>query len=1147
MLSQEVLNYSSMNIYKAKIKQSVLFIFLFIFTRLAVFPQAGNIKFENISTKDGLSQSSPNCIIQDSRGILWIGTEDGLNVYDGYSFRVYKPEVNHPGSISNNRIKCMIESQDGNLWIGTNGGGLNIYDRKQDVFIHFNGYDSADFNSDIINCLHGDEDGTIWAGTTNGLVKIEPSKRKISQFVRDPFNFYSIVDDHIICLTSNKSGSLWIGTINGLNQMNIAKESFRIYLHDEEDESSISSNSITSFLVDQNNSLWIGTTDGLNLYDHSGDVFERISIPYKKNINRFTEYAITSLEEDNDGNIWIGTYGGGVDILLKNTNQIINLVYNHTNPYSLSSNEVLSIYRDHSGIMWVGSNGLDKYNSKKEKFTLYNFDPYSSEGLVYRHIHSIYEDEYGVLWVGSKSDGILLLDRVRKVSDKITMNENQTGGISSNKIRVIRENPEGTIWIGTDDNGLNKITLDEERKPSKYEVFRHDPNDFNSLTSNTIYSLFFSDDKSLWIGTDNGISVMDLNTYAIKKYIANPDKLNSLNNNTAYYIYGDRDDTIWVATDNGINRYNPETDGFSHYVSDRDDPHSLSSNELLTIYEDGKGIFWIGTYAKGINSFDPETKMFNRFEEISELSTAVVYGILEDDKSNLWLSTNDGVFKFNPAEKRILRHFTVEDGLQSNEFNGGAYFKSISGEMFFGGQYGFNSFFPNEVSVDTTPPKIILTELKINNKVITPGEGSPIPYHISEVSEIILNSRQNNFTLSFAALHFANPDGNQYRYILEGFDKEWIDGGTQRFVSYTSLPYKTYNFRIKAANSDGIWNDSGLAIRIKIKPPYYATAGFRFLLIIAIILIIYLFIRNRIKTQNKQKEKLQSEIEKSTHELEEAKNQLEKQREEITIQKQEIKLREKEQQDIMWYNEGLNKFSELMSKNKGDIKKLTQVIISNLIDYLEAEQGGIFLLNDENSDEIHLQLVASYAYNKERLNKKFLPGEGYIGTCFKEKNVIELEHPEKEYTTVRSGLGEDFPKYLIFIPIKMDETIEGVIEVASFRKLKGYKVSFVQKMAETLTSLITSEKATQRMLKIVEQSKVQAEELVSQEEVLRQNLEEMSATQEEAMRREDDLVKQAEEFASNETLLQEEIDSLKSENLKLKKEIETLSKKAKKR
>ncbi len=1129
--------------YRSISWQFLSIVLLYLFITVDSFSQAGSIKFENISIKDGLSQSSPNCILQDSRGILWIGTEDGLNRYDGYTFIVYKPEVNNPGSISNNRIKCLIETSDGNLWVGTNGGGLNVYDRQKDLFIHFTGYDSGYFNHEIINCLYEGSDGTIWSGTGNGLVKIHRSERKTQLFVNNPYNAGSISSNYITCIGSDKPGSLWIGTNNGLNLLDIRNNSFKIYLNDSADESSISDNSISCLLKVMDSSIWIGTSDGLNLYDRSGDYFERIAIAQQINVNGSKKITITALEEDNEGNIWVGTNGNGIDILIRKLNQFINLRYNHNIPYSLSNNEILSIYSDQSGIVWVGANGLDKYNSKKEKFALYNFDTYSPDGLVYRHIHSIYEDDYGVLWIGSKSDGIHLLNRRVKTSDRIMTGDDPGSGLSSNKIRIIREYPEGTIWVGTEDNGLNRISLNEERSPSAYEVFKHSLDDSTGLSSNTIYSLYYDDRQCLWIGTDNGISVMDLNTGKIKRYIADEEDPKSLNNNTAYYIYGDKNDIIWIATDKGLNRYHPDIDGFSHYISSEDNPNSLSSNELLTIYENDEGTLWIGTYAKGMNSFNPETDEFNRFEEITELSTAVVYGILEDDQSNLWLSTNDGVFKFSPSEKRILRHFTVEDGLQSDEFNGGAYFKSRSGEMFFGGQYGFNSFFPNQVSIDTTPPKIILTELKINNKIITPGKDAPIDRHISEVSDIILNSRQNNFTLSFAALHYAHPDGNRYKFMLEGFDKDWIDGGTQRFVSYTSLPYKTYTFRIKAANSDGVWDESGLAVRIKIKPPYYSTTLFRLLVILLIILAAYFFIRNRIMAASKQKEKLQKEIEKNNRELEEAKSQLEKQQEEITIQKQEIRLREKEQQDIMWYNEGLNKFSELMSKNKGDVKKLTQVIITNLVEHVEAEQGGIFLLNDENPDDIFLELAANYAYSKERLNLKFMIGEGYIGTCFKEKNVIELEHPQKEYTTVRSGLGEDVPKYIIFVPIRMDETVEGVIEVASFKKLKGYKVSFVQKMAETLTSIITSEKTTQKMLKVVEQSELQAKELSAQEEELRQNLEEMSATQEETARREGELVRQAEKFTSDETSSRKEIKALRSENLKLKKQVELLSKK----
>ncbi|MFO7659028.1 MAG: two-component regulator propeller domain-containing protein [Bacteroidales bacterium] len=1107
-------------------------IVLLFFTFLNATPQKINqIKFENISTRQGLSQSSPNCILQDSRGILWIGTEDGLNKYDGYNFIIHRPGINTLGAISNNRIKCMVEDKEGNLWVGTNGGGLNVYDRKMDSFSQFKGFDSLRFEASFVNCLYYDDEGTIWAGTVSGLFKINAERKTVVNYANNPFRANTISSDVINAIVSDKQGYMLIGTDYGLNRLNINKELFSWYFHDPSDEYSISDNSIHSFFKDKGNTIWIGTSNGLNLFNAQNEQFERIVLPAGSEQNGYNIHSITSIAEDADGNLWIGTSGNGLYIYYKSLGMAVNLGYNPNNPFSLSNNEVLSIFKDNSGIMWVGANGLDKYNPKKEKFALYNYDPFSLKGEVYRHIHTIYEDGNGILWIGSKSDGIYLLDRQKKQSSRITASEN---GLSGNKIRVIREYPEGTIWVGTDDNGLNKITLNNNREPKNYEWFRHNPAASNTLSSNTVYTLHFEEDY-LWVGTDNGISKIDLATEEVVSYHPNPDDPNSLNNSTAYYIYGDMGGTIWVATDLGLNKYVPETDGFIHYVSDPSNPKTLSSNELLTIYENKKGILWIGTYSHGINSFDRAKEEFNRYESISELSGDVVYGILEDDDSNLWLSTNDGIIRFNPGATPPVTHFTIEDGLQSNEYNGGAYFKSATGEMFFGGQYGFNSFFPHQVSTDTIPPKIILTGLKINNQVIAPGEGSPLLVHIAETDKIILKSSQNNITIDFAALHYGNPEANMYKYMLRGFDKEWVDAGTTRSASYTSLPYKSYSFMVIASNTDGKWNDQGLTLEIKIRPPFYRTTIFLILLSMLLILAIYITIKNRINRENRQKEKLQKEIEKFTLELEQAKQHMETQREEIIIQKQEIKLREKEQHDISWFNEGLNKFSDLMSKNKSDLGLLTKNIIKSLIEYVEAEQGGIFLLNDDNPDDIYLELTGSYAYNESRLHSRFLPGEGYIGTCFKEKNVIELNSPGKEYTSIKSGLGEDIPKYIVFVPIKMDEDIVGVIEISSFKKLKGYKVSFMQKMAETLHSIIDSAKSAQKMLKMVEELKLKSEELTAQEEILKQNLEEMAEAQQESMQREDFLLTQAEEYASKEVILLEEVEKLTAENEALKK------------
>lgn len=1110
---------------------TLLLLFYLGHLQLPVFSQAvASYKFESISIKDGLSQSSPNCILQDSRGLLWIGTEDGLNKYDGYEFTVYKPEQDNERSLSNSRIKCLTEDIDGNIWIGTNGSGLDMYSRQYDNFIHFGSPDTNLAQTGVITSLKYDG-GNVLIGTMTGFFIYNLKNKSFVSFFND-YEVNSISNDVITCIVKDKPGFFFIGTEEGLNYFDSQTKIFTKYFHEEGNEYSLSDNLIKSVFIDHQNIIWVGTGKGIDIFDKANNRFEHINMPENRELG-MKNYTINDIEEDNNGNLWIATNGGGVDIYYKNVDQFINLQYKPNIPFNLSTNEILSLYRDESGIMWVGSNGLDKYNSKKEKFSLYDHDPFSNDNIIYRHIHTIFEDSEKTLWIGSKSDGIHILNRTGKESLRIKSQEDNQDGLSSNKIRVIKEFPKGTIWVGTDDNGLNKIELDNNRKPARFTSFTNNPLKSSTLSSNTVYSLFFDNDGNLWIGTDYGVSKMNPETGDIIRYVPDPDDPKALNNEIAYYIYGDSKSRIWIATDMGLNKYNPENNSFDHFLYEENNTNSLSSNEILTVNEDRNGILWIGTYSHGINSFNTETNKFDRFEEIPVLNTSVVYGILEDNLGFLWLSTNNGIFKFDPL-KRTFKQFSIEDGLQSNEFNGGSYFKSTSGEMFFGGQYGFNAFFPDKVNIDTTTPKIILTELKVNNKVITPGEDSPIKKHISEVDEIVFNYSQNNFSITFAALHYANAANNKYKYKLEGFDKDWIENGTQRFVSYTRLPYKTFTFRVKASNSDGQWNETGLSVKIKVKPPFWGTIWFKFLIFILIILIAWYILRNRMHNEEKQKEKLKKEIEKNALELEKARIQLETQKEEITLQKQEIRLREKEQQDVMWFNEGLNKFSDMMSKNRGNTQRLLQIIISELVKYVDAEQGGIYVVNDDIEGEEYLDLTASYAYPAERAGCRFMIGEGYVGTSYKEKKVIEIDNLEKKYTKIKSGLGEDMPKYLAVIPLKLDETVSGIIELASFRKLKGYKIAFIQKMAESLTSMISSEKATEKMMKLVEQSRIQAEELSAQEEELRQSLEEMMATQEESSRREEELVKQAEEFASQEVLLQEEIEKIKNENKELK-------------
>jgi two-component system, sensor histidine kinase ChiS len=1117
------INFQKTNPSFAEIILLLLF-FIIITPCISAQQDKMGIKFDNISIKDGLSQSSPNCIFQDSRGILWIGTEDGLNKYDGYAFTVYKPDQKDPNSISNPRIFSICEDARGNLWIGTNGGGLNEYDRKTDRFIHFlpSNQDSASIAGSLVYTVAKAAGNKIWIGTDKGLSIFDLKSNRFADVKHDPI-LEPLTRTTILSIALDTANT-WIGTDIGLFQVEKAG-TLKSYSNAPGISQSLPGKLVTSLLIDKNHNLWVGTENGPAELKPGNENFEVFTDLSGNGLQSASDH-VRALLEDDQGNIWIGTFGGGLHIYNASTGDFMHLAYDYNNPYSLSNNEVLSLFMDLSGIIWVGTNGLDKYNPKKDKFVLYDYVPYVREKLIFRNIHPIYEDTRGILWVGSKSDGLHILDRRNKKYSRLVHEPGNPNSLSSSRIRTLLEYPEGTLWIGTEDQGLNKMILNAERKPTRYSFFRNIPGNPNSLTSNKIYAIYPDKKGKLWIGTDKGLTIMEMATESFTQFIPDTNNPKSLSNSTVYCIYGDQSEGIWLATDFGVNKFDPASGGFIHYIHNDKDTASLIHNEILSFLEDKQGNLWIGTYGKGLDKFNPKNQTFTHYTAIKSLSTAVIYGILEDNNENLWLSTNNGIIKFNPARGEI-NQFSIEDGLQSNEFNGTSYFKSFTGEMFFGGQYGFNSFFPNAVVKDSVPPKIIMSGLQVGNKSVVPGSHSPIDQHISEVKEIHLNYRQNNFTLYFSALHFANPAQNKYKYKLEGFDEDWIDAGNRRFVSYTSLPYKTYTFRVIASNSDGIWNEKGLSVKIKIRPPFWATIWFRIFMFLVICSAVYYGVRKRLSFEKKQKLVFENKFQASSKELQEAREKLELQHDEIVVQKRELKLREKDQENLLWFNQGLGLFSDLISRNKDDLTLLCRIFIQKLVEYVEAQQGGVFLINDDQEEESFLELIAHFAFSEERTHRQFMPGEGYVGACFTSKEFMEIDNVTENYTEISSGLGKEYLKYLLFAPLKINDQCIGVIELGSFRKIKGYRVSFVEKLMETFASNINTEKANAKLKKLIEHSTMQSKELAESEEQLRMNLEEIMATQEESARREDELIKLAEESATHEEMLSQEIESLK--------------------
>jgi ligand-binding sensor domain-containing protein len=1118
------MNLSYLLAQKFYIPLSLCAICLLLFPGKADCQDPLHIKFENISVRDGLSQNTPNCIFQDSRGLLWIGTEDGLNKYDGYEFEIFRYETGNYASLSISKIKCIEEDPDGNLWIGTNGGGLNKYERETNTFQRFiaDGKTASSIPGNIVTCIKYMKDGKIWIGTNKGLRILD---RKTGSAVIPTLGNnkpLSVNGLYIKDLITDDQGLIWIGTDEGLNCIDTTGDYSVFYRHDPGNPASLPSGMIICLFADSKGNIWVGTENGAVVKRSGTEIFAPL-----KAMTPSSTFEIRDFLEDENGNIWIATFGGGLDIYIPEKGEVISNTFDYNNPYTISHNEVSCLCIDRTGILWAGTYGLDKYNPKKEKFKLYDYikNANNDGNISFKSVYSIYEDRNNSLWVGSKSDGVHVYDRSNNNYLRITQEENNPNSLSSNKVRVIKENPAGVMWFGTDDGGLNKVLLDNNRRPERYIHYKHDPLNPNSLTSDLIYSLYFDAKNKLWIGTDNGLNCLDPESGTITRYVPDSTNPESLSNATAYYIYGDVSEEMWIATDFGINKYNPETNGFIHYVHDEKDTNSVIINEILTFYEDSENRMWVGTFSGGLDLFDRKLNRFTHFNSIKELSDAVIYGIFEDTKSNLWMSTNNGIIQFNP-QTRFIKQYTIEDGLQSNEFNGGAYFRNPEGEIFFGGYFGFNSFFPENIRLDTVAPAIILTDLQIKNESVRPGKKSPIKKQIAEADEIILNHKQNNFTLYFAALHFANPSQNRFRYKLDGYDKDWIDLGNKRFVAFTGLPYRKYRLMLQAANCDGKWNETGISIKIKIKPPLMGTVVAKLILITLFAGLIFYAVRYRMKREEIQKRKLEERVSESTRELEIAREKLEKQKEEIIIQKQELKLREKDQEELLWFNQGISMFSEFISKNKDDLKLLSEQLIMKLVGYVEGQQGGVFLINDNDEDDVHLELVAHYALNIERLNTRFLPGEGYVGTCFKDKQFIEIDDLPEGYSVLRSGLGEKQLRHLLLAPLKVNEVAVGVIEIASFRKIRGYKVAFVDKLCETFASTVSTEKSNAKLKRLIDQTRKQAAELQEGEEELRQNLEEMQATQEESGRREDELIQYAEEAASREELLNQKIEEL---------------------
>ncbi len=822
-----------------------------IMLNLPVLALQQNIKFQQLSLEDGLSQNTVNAILQDSQGFIWFGTQDGLNKYDGYEFTVYRHDPSDAYSLIHNEIFAIYEDSKGALWIGTSKG-LNRFDRQKNRFIRYQHKNTNLMSHNSIWSIYEDNTGILWIGTDGGgLNQFDRHQNQFLPFKHDPKNPHSLSHNSVLSIFQDKKGVLWIGTNGGgLNKFDRQQKKFTHYWPDAKNKES-SSNAITSIYQTAEGNLWIGSIKGLHQFDPQTELFIDHFFHDSKDSKSLSNNMVWGISGFDRGEIWIVTDGGGINLFEGGT--FVHFKHYSQNQSSLSSNAVLSLYQDKVGTMWFGTSGsgVNYFNQKQEKFVHYFPEQNNSNSLNNKHILSIYEDKKGLLWVGTQ-DGLNQFDEKREKVTHFRHEPQNSKSLSHNEIHAIYEDSMDTLWIGTFGGGLNQFN----REQNQFVSYKNHPDNPDSLINNSVMSIYEDKTGELWIATRGGLDKFNRQQGKFTHYLHELKNPNTLGDNNVSSIYEDKTGTIWIGTlGGGLNKFDRQRNHFIRYQHDEKNQNSLSYDEVSSIYEDKTETLWIGTYGGGLNKFDQTTETFTHYREKDGLANSTVYCILEDNQGNLWLSTNRGLSQFNPKTE-LFRNYDVLDGLQSNEFNPACY-KNQRGELFFGGINGFNAFYPEKVKDNSYISPIVMTDFKIFNQSVGFGKKSPLQQHISLTKNITLSYKQSFFSFEFAALNFLSKK-NQYAYKLEGFDNNWNDIRTRRHADYTNVPHGSYVFRVKGSNNDNVWNEQGAALKITILPPPWKTWWAYTLYVLTILTIImsyHLAQERKLREQQKELER----------------------------------------------------------------------------------------------------------------------------------------------------------------------------------------------------------------------------------------------------------------------------------------------------
>jgi len=767
------------------------------------------VEFTHLSVEDGLSQSSVNAVLQDSRGFIWFGTDDGLNRYDGYQMVVYHADPVGKQGLSHNTVTALAEDRSGHLWVGTSGG-LDRLKLATGSFEHFRHAedDETSLADDGVLALSVDRRGDLWIGTGSGLDRLGPDGDGFDHYAADGADPGSLPDNHATSIYEDSLGDLWIGTWQGVARWDPGRERFRAYVLTQDQGAERGRHAVRAIVENPPGTLWVAAS-GSGLFRLEGDAtaFEQVTVGHHEPTRPLEEH-VTSLWVDASGLLWVGTNGRGLHCLDPGGKTLASYAKDPRASTSLSSNYVNAIYQSRHGVLWVGTagGGVSTLDRDRRKFVLHQADPTEPASLGHDHVLALCGDDEGAIWVGTDGGGLDRLDPRAGTFSHFRHDREDPYSLSNNVISALHRGSDGDLWIGTWGGGIARF----DREAGHFVHFQADPFDPHSLSSNWVHALHQDQDGWVWIGTTAGLERLDRDLGRFVNYWPAGGDVTA--------IREDADRNLWFATGSGVGKLDRASGQVTRYAPSIGSPGGVGRQQVQAIHQDGTGRIWLGT-AGGLCQFDPLADAFTCYTERDGLADDVVMAIREDVRGRLWISTAGGLSRFDPTTG-VFRNYDVSDGLQGYEFTH-ASCRGGDGTLYFGGINGLNSFDPEAIADNPFPPPVYLTSLTQDGRprqLVASDNG----FHVSR-----LRWPNNGFEFSFVALNYHQPEKNLYAYQLRGFDRDWNQVGAQRFGRYTNLPGGTYQLQIKASNNDGVWNEEGITVPITVVPPVWATWWFR--------------------------------------------------------------------------------------------------------------------------------------------------------------------------------------------------------------------------------------------------------------------------------------------------------------------------------